>query len=60
MFGRPHDCFPTIREFGAIENGTSFAMGVAAANPQVPAVLLDGDGSLRLHVQGLEAMPMQA
>ena len=56
IFGRPQDCFPTIREFGAIGNGTSFAMGVADANPQVPAVLLDGDGSLLMHVRELGTM----
>jgi acetolactate synthase I/II/III large subunit len=56
MLGRPHDRFLTIREFGAIGNGTSFAMGVAAARPDEPVVLLDGDGSLMMHVQELETM----
>ena len=56
MRGRPHDRFLTIREFGAIGNGTSFAMGVAAARPGQPVVLLDGDGSLMMHVQELETM----
>jgi acetolactate synthase I/II/III large subunit len=56
MPGRPHDRFLTIREFGAIGNGTSFAMGVAAARPDQPVVLLDGDGSLMMHVQELETM----
>jgi acetolactate synthase I/II/III large subunit len=56
MLGRPHDRFLTIREFGAIGNGTSFAMGVAAARPDQPVVLLDGDGSLMMHVQELETM----
>ena len=36
----------TIREFGAIGNGVSFAMGVAAARPERTVVLFDGDGSL--------------
>lgn len=53
---RPFDTFLTIREFGAIGNGTSFAMGVAAACPDTPVVLFDGDGSLLMHVQELETI----
>ncbi len=56
MPSRPQDRFLTIREFGAIGNGTSFAMGVAAAHPQRTVVLFDGDGSLLMHVQELETM----
>jgi hypothetical protein len=41
--------FLTIREFGAIGNGVSFAMGVAA-RPDRTVVLFDGDGSLMMHV----------
>ncbi|MCR9271823.1 MULTISPECIES: thiamine pyrophosphate-binding protein [Mameliella] len=54
QMNRPHDQFLTIREYGAIGNGTSFAMGVAAACKEVPVVLFDGDGSLLMHVQELE------
>ena len=46
----------TIREFGAIGNGISFAMGVAAARPDRTVVLFDGDGSLMMHVQELETI----
>ena len=46
MPSRPQERFLTIREFGAIGNGTSFAMGVAAARPDKTVVLFDGDGSL--------------
>ena len=56
MPGRPYEEFLTIREFGAIGNGISFAMGVAAARPELPTVLLDGDGSLMMHVQELETI----
>ena len=56
MPSRPQNRFLTIREFGAIGNGTSFAMGVAAARPQQTVVLFDGDGSLLMHVQELETM----
>lgn len=56
MPSRPQERFLTIREFGAIGNGTSFAMGVAVARPERPVVLLDGDGSLLMHVQELETI----
>src|SRR5690606_2014050 len=46
--------FLTIREFGAIGNGVSYAMGVAAARPGDTVVLFDGDGSLLMHMQELE------
>jgi acetolactate synthase-1/2/3 large subunit len=56
MPSRPQEKFLTIREFGAIGNGISFAMGVAAARPDRPTVLFDGDGSLMMHVQELETI----
>jgi acetolactate synthase-1/2/3 large subunit len=56
MPSRPQERFLTIREFGAIGNGTSFAMGVAAARPDRTVVLFDGDGSLIMHAQELETM----
>ncbi|WP_328804108.1 thiamine pyrophosphate-binding protein [Roseibium aggregatum] len=56
MRSRPQSQFLTIREFGAIGNGTSFAMGVAAARPDKTVVLFDGDGSLLMHVQELETI----
>ena len=56
MPSRPQERFLTIREFGAIGNGISFAMGVAAARPERTVVLFDGDGSLMMHVQELETI----
>ena len=56
MPSRPNERFLTIREFGAIGNGISFAMGVAAARPDRTVVLFDGDGSLIMHVQELETI----
>ena len=56
MPSRPQERFLTIREFGAIGNGISFAMGVAAARPDARVVLFDGDGSLMMHVQELETI----
>jgi thiamine pyrophosphate-dependent acetolactate synthase large subunit-like protein len=62
MKKRPASRFLTIREFGAIGNGLSFAMGVAAAHgaaearEQEPVVLFDGDGSFLMHIQELETI----
>ena len=56
MPSRPQERFLTIREFGAIGNGISFAMGVAAARSDSTVVLFDGDGSLLMHVQELETI----
>jgi acetolactate synthase I/II/III large subunit len=56
MPSRPNERFLTIREFGAIGNGTSFAMGVAAARPDKQVVLFDGDGSLTMHIQEFETI----
>jgi len=56
MPSRPYEKFLTIREFGAIGNGISFAMGVAAARPEETVVLFDGDGSLLMHIQELETI----
>ena len=55
MKNRPYPKFLTIREFGAIGNGLSFAMGVAVATRE-PTVLFDGDGSFLMHVQELETI----
>jgi acetolactate synthase-1/2/3 large subunit len=56
MTNRPVERFHTIREFGAIGNGISYAIGVAAARADRTVVLFDGDGSLLMHVQELETI----
>jgi len=56
MRGRSADRFLAIREFGAIGNGLSYAVGVAAAKPGRPVVLIDGDGGMLMHVQELETI----
>ncbi|MFN7091531.1 MAG: thiamine pyrophosphate-binding protein [Allorhizobium sp.] len=56
MPSRPQETFLTIREFGAIGNGISFAMGVAAARPDRTVVMFDGDGSLMMHIQEIETI----
>ena len=52
----PQSHFTVIREFGAIGNGTSFALGIAAAYPDRPVILIDGDGSALMHIQELETL----
>ncbi len=56
MKKRPANRFFTLREFGAIGNGVSFAMGVATASTENPVVLFDGDGSLLMHIQEFETI----
>lgn len=56
MNKHPQSHYTVIRDFGAIGNGTSFAMGIAAAHPNRPVVLLDGDGSALMNIQELETM----
>ena len=55
MKNRPFNKFLTIREFGAIGNGLSFALGTAVATDR-PTILFDGDGSFLMHVQELETI----
>jgi thiamine pyrophosphate-dependent acetolactate synthase large subunit-like protein len=59
MRGRLPEHFFAIREYGAIGNGLSFALGVAAARrlgPKSRVVLIDGDGSFLMHIQELETL----
>ena len=56
MNRHPQSHYTVIREFGAIGNGTSFAIGVATAFPDRHVVLIDGDGSLLMNVQELETI----
>ena len=54
--GRSADRFLTIREFGAIGNGLSYAIGQWAADPDRPVMLTEGDGGFLMHVQELETI----
>jgi acetolactate synthase I/II/III large subunit len=54
MRGRRPENYHAIREFGAIGNGISLAIGVAAAKRNGKVVLFDGDGSFLMHIQELE------
>ena len=56
---RPAERFTTVREFGAVGNGLSYALGVAAARKQGregELVLFEGDGGLLFHIQELETV----
>ncbi|QDZ13122.1 thiamine pyrophosphate-binding protein [Devosia ginsengisoli] len=56
MRGRKADDFITIREFGAIGNALSQSIGVAAARPDATVVVIDGDGSVLMHMQEMETI----
>jgi acetolactate synthase-1/2/3 large subunit len=56
MRGRPPEKYFAVREFGAIGNSISLAMGVAMARKDGKTVLFEGDGSLLMHIQELEVM----
>ena len=56
MRGRKPENFHVMREFGAIGNSISIAMGVAAARGNGKVALIEGDGSLIMHIQELETM----
>jgi acetolactate synthase-1/2/3 large subunit len=56
MRGRSPEQFHALREFGAIGNSISIATGVAAARNNGKVVLIEGDGSLLMHIQELETL----
>jgi acetolactate synthase-1/2/3 large subunit len=56
MRGRRPENYHAIREFGAIGNGISLAIGVAAGKRNGKVVLFDGDGSFLMHIQELETV----
>jgi acetolactate synthase I/II/III large subunit len=56
MRGRDPEQFHVVREFGAIGNSIAIAIGVAAAKNDGRVVLIEGDGSLIMHIQELETL----
>jgi acetolactate synthase-1/2/3 large subunit len=56
MRGRNPEQFHVMREFGAIGNAISIAIGVAAAKNNGKVALIEGDGSLIMHIQELETL----
>lgn len=56
MPGRSPDLYASIRHFGAIGSGLSHAIGIAVARGDGKVLLVDGDGSLMMHIQELETI----
>ena len=56
MQHRPPQLFASIRDFGAIGSNIAHAIGIAVARKDRRIVLLDGDGSLLMHIQELETI----
>jgi len=56
MRDRPPELFASIRDFGAIGSNLAHAIGIAAARKDRKILLLDGDGSLLMHIQELETI----
>ena len=59
MKGRPADKYHVVNEFGAIGSGLPAAIGIAAARGDGKVMLIEGDGSLLMHVQELETIRRQ-
>jgi thiamine pyrophosphate-dependent acetolactate synthase large subunit-like protein len=56
MPGRPPELYSSIRDFGAIGSNIAHAIGVAVARNDSKVLLIDGDGSLLMHIQELETI----
>lgn len=56
LTGRSPERFHTTNDFGAIGQGLSTAIGVAAARNDGKVLLIEGDGSLLMHIQELETL----
>ena len=56
MRNRKPENYHAMRDFSAIGNGISFAIGVASARKNGKVVLFEGDGSLLMHIQEFEAI----
>ena len=57
--GRAPEKYHVVVDFGAIGSGLPAAIGVAAARGDGKVVLIEGDGSLLMHVQELETIRRQ-
>jgi acetolactate synthase I/II/III large subunit len=56
MRGRVAERYHVVSDFGAIGNGLPAAIGVAAARKDGKVLLIEGDGSLLMHIQELETI----
>ncbi len=56
MRGRAAERYHVINDFGAIGSGLPAAIGVAKARGDGKVILIEGDGSLMMHIQELETI----
>jgi acetolactate synthase I/II/III large subunit len=59
MRGRAPEKYHIVSDFGAIGNGLPGAIGVAVARNNGKVLLIEGDGSLLMHIQELETIRRQ-
>ena len=59
MNGRPAERYHVVNDFGAIGSALPAAIGIAAAKGDGKVLLIEGDGSLMMHVQELETVRRQ-
>ena len=59
IYGRHAERVHVINEFGAIGSAFPIAIGMAAARGDGKVLLLEGDGSLMMHIQELETIRRQ-
>jgi len=59
MKGRPAERYHVVNDFGAIGSALPAAIGIAAARGDGKVLLVEGDGSLMMHVQELETVRRQ-
>ena len=59
MRGRPADKYHVVNDFGAIGSALPAAIGIAAARGDGKVMLIEGDGSLLMHIQELETIRRQ-
>jgi acetolactate synthase-1/2/3 large subunit len=57
--GRSAERYHVVADFGAIGSGLPAAIGVAASRKDGKVLLIEGDGSLLMHVQELETIRRQ-
>ena len=56
MRGWQPERYHHMRDFGAVGNSLSYAVGVAAARNNGSVILFEGDGSLLMHIQEFETI----
>lgn len=56
MRGWQPERYHMMRDFGAIGNAISYAVGIAAARGDGKVILFEGDGSLLMHIQEFETI----